>query len=445
MKKYLLMATALITAVSASAQFLRVQNDGMLVQKADKQSKSIVFKKAASNVAKVKSNAPTASNIYGDYLRVSIAYEDAVNTIQNFTISEASGSFETSEFFYETPFTFEYNIKIEDLIWTGSVLYGSYDAETGEIYVPVQTVEELSKANGYQEDYGWAYFTSLFKNEDGETYSGGEFFLTIDDDGNIELGEDILGYMCMVISDEGKSLGRFEDPAWDLRIMKPNGTMSYMTNANWLKDEVLSESYDPGKAKIYVEDWDNQLVVYGFFKYFSITIEMDEDGNCTIPFPQCVYNYEQEVTVKEGEEPVKLTDFYIYGSDENGQYPGLFETGVKGYIDGNFVHFYDLEAVDEQGNVVPDKYLGYIFLGFLPYVDEDGKSHFYGHGWSTFIDFEWSNGEDDPGEVTGIQNFNNTLEYKVKNTPTYNIMGQQVNRKDVKGLMIRDGKKYIAK
>ena len=44
-----------------------------------------------------------------------------------------------------------------------------------------------------------------------------------------------------------------------------------------------------------------------------------------------------------------------------------------------------------------------------------------------------------------IENFNNTREYKIKNTPTYNIMGQQVNRKDVKGLMIRDGKKYIAK
>lgn len=47
--------------------------------------------------------------------------------------------------------------------------------------------------------------------------------------------------------------------------------------------------------------------------------------------------------------------------------------------------------------------------------------------------------------ATGIEEIGVTREEKIKNTKTYNLMGQQVNRATAKGLLIRDGKKYIKK
>ena len=47
--------------------------------------------------------------------------------------------------------------------------------------------------------------------------------------------------------------------------------------------------------------------------------------------------------------------------------------------------------------------------------------------------------------TTGIEEIGVTREEKIKNTKTYNLMGQQVNRATAKGLLIRDGKKYINK
>ena len=49
------------------------------------------------------------------------------------------------------------------------------------------------------------------------------------------------------------------------------------------------------------------------------------------------------------------------------------------------------------------------------------------------------------GNGTGIDNVSTTLAERVKNSKTYNLMGQQVNRMESKGLLIRDGKKYIKK
>ncbi|MDY4731211.1 MAG: hypothetical protein SO294_02005, partial [Prevotella sp.] len=46
--------------------------------------------------------------------------------------------------------------------------------------------------------------------------------------------------------------------------------------------------------------------------------------------------------------------------------------------------------------------------------------------------------------TAGIENVNNTVESKIKNAKTFNIMGQRVNS-NAKGLIIRDGKKFLKK
>ena len=48
-------------------------------------------------------------------------------------------------------------------------------------------------------------------------------------------------------------------------------------------------------------------------------------------------------------------------------------------------------------------------------------------------------------QTNGIEVVKPTLEERAKNSKTYNLMGQQVNRATAKGLLIRDGKKYINK
>ncbi len=47
--------------------------------------------------------------------------------------------------------------------------------------------------------------------------------------------------------------------------------------------------------------------------------------------------------------------------------------------------------------------------------------------------------------ITGIKDVNVALEEKGKNSKTYNMMGQQVNAATAKGLLIRNGKKFIKK
>ena len=47
--------------------------------------------------------------------------------------------------------------------------------------------------------------------------------------------------------------------------------------------------------------------------------------------------------------------------------------------------------------------------------------------------------------TAGIKEAGMTREQKIKSTKTFNLMGQQVNRDATKGLLIRDGKKYIKK
>jgi hypothetical protein len=453
MKKNLLIAVALVATIGASAQVAPIGKKIPAPTQCGKMMKSADFGKLnIQKVAKVKANAPAIDNIYGEYL---YTYFDSYNGVEatsvgRFTIKEASGTMDLKYYTNNdgsegTP-TFEYNVEIDNFSYDGTVVYGAYDEESGEIFIPVQDAIEVTEANGFNGDYGPAVLTAFYEGEDGNQYYGAELIFVIGDDGSIELGEDLLGWYSYLPEDLAPSGNPYAFNAGeDLQLFTPNGTMDFRTRVNFLKDEVLSESYDPAHSTINVQDFGTQLVVSGFMKQFYVTIDLNDDGTCSLPFPQLVMDYEQEI------EEQTYTGIYIYGSDPEG-YPGLEEESLLGYVDGNKVRFYaDAEGGaniwNEDGSLKSDAYNGYIFLGFQPGTDAEGKKTVYGYGWNCLLDFEWTDGNSDPDpqEPTGIENANNTLEYKLKNTKTYNLMGQQVDRKAVKGLMIRDGKKYIAK
>ena len=446
MKKNLLIAAALVTAIGVSAQVAPVRKQLPAPTKCEKMMKSADFGKL-NKIARVKANAPEASSIYGDYIYTYFDYFEGVEATiaKHFSIKEASGTLELK--YYdgedgEIP-TFDYNLEIDNFTYDGAVVYGAYFEDEGVVFIPVQDAIMVTEENGFNGNYGPAVLTAFYEGEDGNQYYGSSITFDVDEDGNLSLGEDILGWYSYLPEDLAPSGNPYAfNAGQDLQIFPVNGSMDFRTRVSFLKDEKLSDSYDPAHCAINVTNWGTQLTVNCFMKEFVVSIDLNDDGTCSLPFPQIAMDYEQEI---EGQT---CTGIYMYGSDPEG-YPGLEEESLLGYVDGNSVRFYadpegGADIWDEEGKLKDGSYMGYIFLGFLPIYDDKGEKAVYGYGWNTLIDFEWTEGNDD-SQPMGIQNFNNTLEYKLKNTQTYNIMGQQVNRKDVKGLMIRDGKKYIAK
>ena len=150
---------------------------------------------------------------------------------------------------------------------------------------------------------------------------------------------------------------------------------------------------------------------------------MEVNDDCTVSMPvgqpmlPCAYISQNIDTDVYGEF------FIIYGtkSDDGKSWGVDFDAqDIKGKIEGNTLYF-------EQ-----------LFPVFTLFDEEDSG---YSMGWFGGVTISL----DKDFQITaGIENVNNTVESKIKNAKTFNIMGQRVNS-DSKGLIIRDGKKFLKK
>ena len=292
-------------------------------------------------------------------------------------------------------------------------IYGQFDPETKTITVPAG--QFIYQVGG--EGYDFSYECYLYGWDKDDEFLQ-EFTFTIDEEGSIE--SDVAVYQVL-----------FEDP--------DDGNQYYMwmgseprflpVNAIQTGYSTRSENWDfDVDDPAAVEDFEYSINIMNFLGNNLVTADIDDDLTVTFPAGQIVGDYDY---VRGAQQNGGTSDHYYYlalsvDTDEKNRISGNYEDPIIGHIEGNTLYVDDICIQTEsfgEGYVFRDAY----YSDYQLTLDE-GNFKIVGDNGST-----------------GIVNANNTREYKIKNTPTYNLMGQQVSRKQVKGIMVRDGKKYIAK
>jgi len=296
------------------------------------------------------------------------------------------------------------------------LIYGRYDAENNTIIVPSGQFIYLVGGEGFDFTYE-CYLYGWDKDDKGLE----EFVFEIDDEGNIETN--VATYQVLFEDpDDGNTYFLFMGS--EPRFVPVNAVQTGYTT----RSDAWAFDLDEPAA---VEDFEYSVNILNFCGNNMVTAEIDDDLSVTFPLNQIVGDYDYTAWGKNNGYPY---DFGFYQAllcvvvDDEGHISADYDNPITGHIEGNTMYLDDMVI---QTNFIEN-------VGCL-------RDAYFSEYTLTLDNGNFSIVGDDPQVETGIENFNNTREYKIKNTPTYNLMGQQVNRKDVKGLMIRDGKKYIAK
>ena len=175
----------------------------------------------------------------------------------------------------------------------------------------------------------------------------------------------------------------------------------------------------------------NAIVVNGFLGSGCVQIDLYDDGTCEMQMGQ-----ELEPT----EYPDNcgrmrlIADAQLEGgkiqADQSIEYiSGDYVRNVA-EINGDVFRFF---GVDDEGNFTYNNYL-------MPAaLDSEGQGYWMGGHFCAFEFVLYH------GDATGIEEQHMTLEQKLKSAKTYNMLGQRVDRAQTKGLLVRNGKKFLSK
>ena len=283
-----------------------------------------------------------------------------------------------------------------------ATVVGEYDEAAGTITCGSQYVYEDTKN-------GWGRF--VIYGIDSEDKLTEDLSFTVDDNGVITC--DQAGFYIAMPEYEG---GKY---AWTLGyewVISPvNGVHSFAVNQN---NQGWKDITD---VPVAVDDAGFFVDVYNFLSMGYVSMDVNDDCTVSMPVGQpmipCAYVSQSIDTSVYGEF------FILYGTtSEDGESWGLDleATDIKGKIEGNTLYFEQLFPV-------------------LTLLDEESAG--YSMGWFGGVTIAL---DKDFQIAAGIEDVNNTVESKIKNAKTFNIMGQRVNS-NAKGLIIRDGKKFLKK
>jgi hypothetical protein len=195
------------------------------------------------------------ADIAGTYILDEKNWDRDFTSSSTFTVEEATGTivldmYDKDEETGEYP-TFDYNVKITDFTYAGTVAYGFYDEETKEIFIPVQTtIAEMIGSNGT--NYGRIVFSSMVLDQEGEALSYGyPMVLLINDDGTVEVEEGdfseeaeenpeyegaYIGGYCNFLPDYGEE-GAIWNYGFEIELFIPNAMMQdnevHIENGGW--------------------------------------------------------------------------------------------------------------------------------------------------------------------------------------------------------------------
>ena len=441
MKKSLLIAVAaFFVAVGANAQALRVakQSREITPQAVEKKAKKLgMAPKATSALAekpvlKAKGRRAAAGELAGIYIL------DTQNTSRDFTsssefsIEAAEGTVQVSDFDESEKFVlegreFQYNVILHDFAVDGSQAYGYFDSEDNTLWIPMQKIAE---DNDPEDPFGNIVLSTVSIEGTSASY-GGDLLFSLSDDFNLEFISQSDGFC--TFGPDGLSEYFFWNIALDPEVFWPNGVMgsreTHVVSGAW-------SDWTTTYHNVYIENYGTEIVVHNFFSICPVSITVS--GN--------EYNIELPVYLGTYEYPT-YGRMQIWREDENGtdDAPLTNEGKITGYAftsDDGYpgIRFWDTEYREawtdpdgtehEAGN-----YYTYRPFFYMGAINATGYGYWWGESYGLSI-------YDLSVEPTGISEVN----ANAKNTTgkTYNVMGQQVGA-NAKGLIIRDGKKFVIK
>lgn len=441
MKKSLLIAVAAVmVTLGANAQVARVAQKTMgYAYQNDFKLENVMTKEYQAPVSKKLTTRRAASTIDGDYILNADNFEADFTASTSFTVASQSGTI-TLDMYDGAP-SFEYNVVLNDFSYAGAVVYGKYDAEKGIIEIPVQTIfthdtyKEIVISGGYR------------KGTDNVGY-GKEIYLIVNEDGSMDIDEDVeeegdeatIGWVSFLPNYEDGGLWNY---GFDIAVMKPNATLYYTTTGKSLGGN--GSSWAKVTKRVAVEDYGEELVINGFLGLAPVSVTVNADGTCKMPFGQEMDEYDyEEYDNSYAYGRMRLVGCVIDGNSILRDYEKEFlngfvstdQTGAKSY------DFYKVEYKDAWEDESGSHDAGYYYNDDDPnycryycVATAAGPEGAYGMGWccNTWLETD--------APATGISNVKTTAKSNVK---TYNLMGQEVNA-SAKGLIIRDGKKLINK
>lgn len=422
MKKLLLLVAVAMTAVVANAQFAAQAEMAKVRANQFKVAESVPFlqHKMKCNVAgelktdrfsavreaiangtatpsKRMFKAPSQASLYGTYIESTMDYwADLYNV----------GQPALSAYEYEG----ETYVLIEGLLQGNADVLAEYDEATG-------TLDASGGQVCYVDDnYGEMLLLSMHEGDDENIY--GDVTFTVGDDGNITLDQEGL----YVYMNEGEYQGECWTAGLYTMLSRPNGTAGgYFSTNSWK---------DTNEGPIYVEEMDDQVTIFNFDTSEgnggAISVFLNEDGTGEVPNAQMVASGSS-----------RTGDFFFYSAyvddegylaedlDETHSTPVMWGTTKTGDKIMYFGYETEEQKAEGQGYYTP-----------VPNVVLSEAGYWWGH-WYNALRYQWTPASTDA--ITNVAKDVNPAMNKV-----YNLAGQQV-RKDVKGIVISNGKKYINK
>lgn len=298
--------------------------------------------------------------------------------------------------------------------------YGVYEETEDGAYIFFP--EQISlKADGVNSNTGQPYHYDCYMynvvlSDDGTQITNLKLLQFEGDEEGIFYNTDSGWGLYYTDRETGSGLG-FGAFIWNSMLMEPNGTVSWGARDN-------NDNYNITTASAFIEDYETSVAVYGWYNT-KLTMQVEDDLSVKIRTGAPIADYD-----------LKEADGYMWDAgkivlsawvaDEEGHVHIDDADYIYGELKGNQITIPGIMTHSENGGT--GDYAGYYYgLNFIQ---------------QNIITLNEGNFAAD-ADSEGIEETSMTREEKIKSTKTYNLMGQQVNRSKVNGLLIRDGKKYV--
>ena len=438
MKKFLLTTVAaFIVAMGANAQFAREAKltNGLAFNKEVKMENAMTKDYHSFVSHKLNAHRAATTTIDGDYILNAANFEADFTASTTFSVVSQNGTITLDQ--YENNPEFQYNVVLNDFSYAGAKVYGNYNAAQGFIEIPVQTIfthptyKEIVISGGYR------------KGETNVGY-GKSIILLVNEDGTMDIDEDIeeegdyatTGWVSFIPNYEEPGLWNY---GFDIAVLKPNATMNYHTTGKSLGGN--GSSWAKVSKRVAVEKYDTEMVINGFLGLAPVSVTLEADGKCAIPFGQDMDDYdygEQDNSYAYGR--MRLVGCAIEGTSIKRDYD---KEALNGFYNDELMEFslseYKEAWTDEDGNHEAGYY--YVddnpdYCRYYAVATAAGSDGAYSMGWccNTSIAFDQNQGSGISETKASAQSYGKA----------FNLMGQEVYG-NAKGLIIRDGKKFLNK